>query len=422
LERHRQNKRKSEQRKEEKHHENNEEKNMTRREIEIAAFLLALLGAAITFHAWLASHDEQQRLQSTLSTQKQIIDAADARERARDSSLNDTLAQIEKLKRSTQSPEQIVRDLPQYLSLPQPISLVKNPSNTESAGQATKSAVRQGTDASGNSSLYSTRASPFAPGSSALPSISASHFRSMFTRSHPGAGAGVVSTQSSRHPALYRNAAPADCPAPVNSISQTNSAPRTSLQRGADASGISSGSSRLPSISASRFRSLFPHPDFSVEANSVSPPSTQLPGGSRDAPDCMAPVSDIPQTPNRDMPEQTEGNNLASENSDHKAATISGAISRSSTCDNTSDCTAQFPAADLKPLYNYIQDCRACQSQLSAARQDLSDESAKVAALTRERDAAVTAAKGGPFWRRLRRDALWFVLGASAAYIASSHH
>ena len=104
---------------------------MTRRTIEIAAFLAAVLVAALACNAWLASHDEQQRLQSTLATQKHVIDAADARERTRDAALNQTLAQIEKLKRATQTPEQIVRDLPNYLPLPQPITLVRNsPTNS----------------------------------------------------------------------------------------------------------------------------------------------------------------------------------------------------------------------------------------------------------------------------------------------------
>ena len=40
------------------------------------------------------------------------------------------------------------------------------------------------------------------------------------------------------------------------------------------------------------------------------------------------------------------------------------------------------PREDLKPLFDRLQDCRACQEQLAAAQQDLSDERAKVSALT----------------------------------------
>jgi type II secretory pathway pseudopilin PulG len=103
---------------------------MTRRTLEIAAFCAALLIAALAIHAWLSSRDEQQRLQSTLATQKQVLDAADARERTRDATLNDALAKIEKLKRATQTPQQILRDLPNYLPLPQPITLAPSANNT----------------------------------------------------------------------------------------------------------------------------------------------------------------------------------------------------------------------------------------------------------------------------------------------------
>lgn len=84
---------------------------------------------------------------------------------------------------------------------------------------------------------------------------------------------------------------------------------------------------------------------------------------------------------------------------------------------------AQIPAADLKPLYDFIQDCRACQAQLAAAKQNASDDATKITALTVERNAAVTAARGGTFWRRLRRNAAWFAvgaaIGAAAGYRAS---
>ena len=84
-----------------------------------------------------------------------------------------------------------------------------------------------------------------------------------------------------------------------------------------------------------------------------------------------------------------------------------------------------MPSADLKPLYDFTQNCRECQLRLTATQQDHSDDLSKLAALTRERDAALTAAKGGTLWRRLRRNALWFVVGAgvgaAAAHIAARH-
>ncbi|MGB9242440.1 MAG: hypothetical protein WCC03_03735, partial [Candidatus Acidiferrales bacterium] len=97
----------------------------TRHKIEIVAFCAALLLAALIFHAWLAAHDDQLRLASTLATQKQALDAADARERDRNATLKDALAQIDTLKRTAQNetPAQLARALQDALSLPQPITV-----------------------------------------------------------------------------------------------------------------------------------------------------------------------------------------------------------------------------------------------------------------------------------------------------------
>ncbi len=215
---------------------------MSRRTLEIAAFCIALIVAAMAVHAWLAARDEQQRLAATLAAQKKVIDAASADERARQASLADALAQIEKLKRDVQTPAQILAALPKYLQLPQPITL--------------------------------------APTSSS-------------------------SAQSERGIAPPPISMPTSVPAPQNSNS-------------------------------------------------------------------------LPSAP-----------------------------------------SAQVPVADLKPLFDYVQDCRACQAQLAAAQKNSADDAAKIAVLTRERDAAVTASKGGSFLRRLRRNALWFAVGAAAGYAAA---
>jgi hypothetical protein len=217
-----------------------------RRTIELAAFAVALLIATMAVHAWLASRDEQQRLASTLAAQKQLLDAADSRERTCQFALDATLAEIEKLKSATQTPQQIVSALPQYIPLPQPITFAT---------------AQQGTDASMGTAAQSPLHEP------------------------PGASSNTASAPSS-----------------------------------------------LPSAPA-----------------------------------------------------------------------------------------AQIPTADLKPLYDYIQDCRACQAQLAAAKQTASDDTSKITALTTERDAALTAAKGGTVWRRFRRNALWFAAGAALGTAAGYH-
>ena len=231
---------------------------MTRRTLEIAAFSAALLIAALAIHAWLSSRDDQLRLQSTLATQKQVLDAADAREHMREAALNDALAKIERLKRATQTPQQILLDLPNYLPLPQPITL--------------------------------------AP-------------------------------------------------------------PATDAQQG----------TALPEKSASP-RAAQPAPSQPPNTNSLA----------------AAPQPAIPCNP----------------------------------ANAASNCIVQMPSSDLKPLYDFAQTCRECQLRLAAAQQDHADDLTKLTSLTRERDAAITAAKGGTFWRRLRRNALWFVIGAGVGAAA----
>lgn len=119
-----------------------------RRIVEISGTLAALLLAVMAIQAWLAKHDDKLRMQATIAAQKQLLDAADARERDRDGALKDTLAQIESLKRSVQTP---ARDLPKYLALPQPITMLPSgaPASRGERGQArpTKSRVQLGTPA-----------------------------------------------------------------------------------------------------------------------------------------------------------------------------------------------------------------------------------------------------------------------------------
>ena len=245
-----------------------------RRILEISGTSLALLVAAMAIHAWLAQHDDQLRMQATIAAQKQLLDAADARERDRDSALKNTLAQIESLKRSVQTPAEILRVLPKYLPLPQPITMV--PSGSPAAAGQRGTGVSEELACSGKDGCSPTGTFDQAPSSK-------------------------VTSQSSP-----------------------------------------------PGSSALQNQSL---------------PNAPIPG-------------------------------------------------------------AQIPAADLKPLYDFVQDCRACQAQLATAKLNTADNAAKLSAVIRERDAALTAAKGGTFWRRLRRNALWFAVGAgvgTAALCGTGH-
>jgi len=80
---------------------------------------------------------------------------------------------------------------------------------------------------------------------------------------------------------------------------------------------------------------------------------------------------------------------------------------------------AVIPQDDLKPLYDFALDCKACQAKLAAAQSDLADEKTKTVALTKERDQALQIARGGSVWRRMGRAAKWFFIGAAAGAIAA---
>ena len=79
---------------------------------------------------------------------------------------------------------------------------------------------------------------------------------------------------------------------------------------------------------------------------------------------------------------------------------------------------ATIPQSELKPLYNHLQDCMACDVRLHAGEADLLDKQAQVKALTLQRDAALSAATGGKFWHRLKHNAKWFILGSAAGALA----
>src|SRR6266436_6796491 len=84
-----------------------------------------------------------------------------------------------------------------------------------------------------------------------------------------------------------------------------------------------------------------------------------------------------------------------------------------------SESQSVLPAEDLKPLYDFTIDCKACQARLTAAQTDLTDEITKPAALTKERDHALQIARGGSPFRRIARAAKWLLIGAAAGAIAA---
>lgn len=229
---------------------------MLRKSFVTLATLVVLGLAALAIHSWLAARNDLLQMRATIAAQQQLIAAADARERDRAAMLQQTLSQIAELKRRTQTPAQILQQLPQYLPLPQPIEI------------------------------------------------------------EPTAPAQAVQ-------------------APAAPVTETFAAPSETQQ----------GTGRARQGTAPS------------EKSAATPPGEPM---------------------------------------------------------------AQMPLADLKPLYDFVQDCRSCQAQLTSVQADLRDERAKSAALATERDAAVRAAKGGSFWCRLKRDAKWLAIGAGVG-VALAH-
>jgi hypothetical protein len=314
-----------------------------RRTLEVSAVIAATILIAMGFHAWLTAHDEQLRMQATIATQKQQLDAADARERARATILDQTLAQIQKLKRDTQTPEEILKQLPQYLNLPEPITLNLSSTGDDSQAGAVSPTAVQGKIKKGTG----------------LRVFGRNWFARNPTPANDGDERGSPNARNSPASAAPNSEGDSVSHEGVGSVrSETPSQP-------------------LP-LSASADTSLSYQHDNPSKFSPASNTSAAFPDAANQS---RAPAS-----------------------GDRTATRVSQNAPGSS--------PAQIPAADLKPLYDYVQDCRSCQAQLAAAHQNRADDAAKFEAMTRERDAAVIAAKGGTLWRRFRRNFEWFAMGA----------
>lgn len=66
---------------------------------------------------------------------------------------------------------------------------------------------------------------------------------------------------------------------------------------------------------------------------------------------------------------------------------------------------AMVPASDFKPIFDQLVECKECAAKLSADDADLRIKSEQLVSVTRERDAAIKAVKGGSFFQRLKHDA-----------------
>jgi len=416
---------------------------MARRTLEIAAFCAALLLAALIFHAWLAAHDDQLRLSATLASQKQVLDAADARERDRTATLKDALAQIDALKRAaqTQTPAQLARALQDALHPPQPITIRPAPNTSSPSADDAPS----NSPVAANSSVGARHAVPEQANSTVTPLSSDEAALEVRTTGVSPAPLPSSTTQESTKNSQQGTAQRAK--SLLDSLFHRAS-PRTPADEPSSATAPTSGE-HSSVAAAPPTSSAAPQ---SSPALSVAQASPCASASTSTNPDCSAPASGRPlevlttglrQTPllSTSAQQRRTGAPLPNSNASNppNSATQPSSSGFSGTgtsaCANPSpgaslECSsraqsaagsaAEIPAADLAPLYDYVQDCRACQLQLTAAKQNATDDAAKIRALTRERDAAVTAAKGGSFWLRLKRNAHWLAIGAAVGAVTST--
>ena len=89
--------------------------------LKLTAILVAVL--VTVFAAWRADRQDRAQLAAELASTKQLLQAADARQRARDTQVAQTLSALAAQERTAITPAQILRALPKALPLPQPITL-----------------------------------------------------------------------------------------------------------------------------------------------------------------------------------------------------------------------------------------------------------------------------------------------------------
>lgn len=78
---------------------------------------------------------------------------------------------------------------------------------------------------------------------------------------------------------------------------------------------------------------------------------------------------------------------------------------------------------DAKKLADFSISCKQCEISRASAEAQLAEKDKQIESVKKERDAALTQAKGGSFLKRIKRNSKWFVIGAvaGAAAISATH-
>lgn len=346
---------------------------------------LALLG-----RSWLDAHDAAARLQATLAAQQKTITDADQRQSTRDAQLTQTLAQIAAAKEKVQTPTQaataLTEAIPQLIAgepggqtLPSPIT-IELPSGTGGAksGGTTQNSATTSTNprASDNANAAPNNASAIA-------------------NSDPN----VAPATTTKYP--WTSLKLELIKLGIGHVTQVPAKSDLENQEGSSSEwkGTTTGKNS-PGVA-------------------ITPSTTSASGNVAMQSASNAQTSSLPSTA-----ANAQGI-LSSTLTQDNSATGTGASAQtgaSSTQTNAAPpAIIRVPPADLKPLYDAVEDCEVCQAKLTAAQADLTDETAKFTAATAQRDAAISAARG-TFWTRTRTAAKWIVIGAAAGAVLARYH
>src|SRR5579864_1873966 len=108
----------------------------TRLSLRLVELLITATLAIAVLVAWRADRRDRAQLAAELAAAKQTLEQADARQHERDAQLVQTLASLATEKRTVSTPADIVRDLPNQIALPVPITL-QSPNSTAASAKVT---------------------------------------------------------------------------------------------------------------------------------------------------------------------------------------------------------------------------------------------------------------------------------------------
>ncbi len=331
-----------------------------KKHLTLALFILSLAASALFIYSWLDARRSAAQLAATLAAQQKIITAATDAQSARDAALTQSLAEIAALERQVQTPQQATAALSQ--SLPQFVD-----STTGAQLPAPLQFI------------------PFPTTNSSAPSNS----------SQKGTGDSEKDSAPPQQNVVILSGAKPSLPA-----GRDPSAPPTT-----SATTSASSATALPSASQSHSTPTPPGSAgfLSILKSEIS--NLKL----------LPPGPDNPSTPS--TPPHAPGQ-LATSHDNSSAQQGTASPGNPAPPTPGSIC---IPPADLKPLYDSIEDCEACAAKLTAAQADLSDETTKFNAASAERDAAIKSAHG-TFWSRARSAAKWIAIGVAAGAVIARYH